>query len=75
MMEFNKIFCDLHPNELISNYCAHGIPYFIQISVMLDSAPPASALTPRSIFRKEQHQITRTSELLTLKCRIISAVA
>lgn len=24
MIEFGKIFCDLHPNELITNYCCRG---------------------------------------------------
>lgn len=75
MIEFNKIFCDLHPNELISNYCAHGTPQLIQNSVTLVSAPPAFALTPKPTTRNEPHLTTRTLEQLTHKCKITSEIA
>lgn len=75
MIEFNKIFCDLHPNELISNYCAHGTPQITQNSATLVSAPPASALTPKPTCRKELHLTTRTSGRLTRKCKITSDAA
>ena len=70
MIEFTKIFCDLHPNELISNYCAHCTSITTQNSAMWPSARLASARTLNPISREELPLTTRTSGLPIPKCRI-----
>lgn len=71
MIEFNRIFCDLHPNELVSNYCTHCTPRFTQNNATLDFALLASAPILRLMSRKEQFLSTRTSGQLTPRCRTL----
>ncbi len=75
MIEFGKIFCDLHPNELVTNYCCRGKSNFIQRSAMWASAPPASAVIPNRTFIVAQPQTTRTLGPLTPTCTIHSGHA
>ena len=60
MIEFNKIFCDLHPNELISNYCSHCNHPSIQNNATYPSAPPASAHTLKHTSKEERPPTTKT---------------
>ena len=69
MIEFNKIFCDLHPNELITNYCCHGTAFLTQNSAMLDSVPPVSAHTLNLISSAGLPLTTKISEPPIQKCR------
>lgn len=75
MIEFNKIFCDLHPNELITNYCCHGTAFFIQNSAMLASVLLVSAHTLNLISNAGLPPITKISEPPTRKCRITLELA
>ena len=70
MIEFNKIFCDLHPNELISNYCCHCTSPITKRNAILDSVPLVSALTLKHTSNAKQSQNTKISELPILKCKI-----
>ena len=72
MIEFTKIFCDLHPNELISNYCAHGTPCPTQNSATLPSVPLVSARTPNHTSRDAPLLTIKTLGAPTRKCRTAS---
>ena len=75
MIEFTKIFCDLHPNELVSNYCAHCTCITTQNNATWLSAQLASARIPNPTSREEVPPTMRTSGPPILKCRIASGHA
>ena len=74
MIEFTKIFCDLHPNELISNYCAHCTLHLIQNNATFPSVPPVSVRTPSPISKDILLLTIKTSEAPTPKCRTASGL-
>jgi len=71
MIDFSRTFCDLHPNELISNFCCKGTSYFIQRNATLDYALHAFAVTLKVTYNAKQLQTIKIYELLTAKCKKI----
>lgn len=70
MIEFGKIFCDLHPNELVTNYCCRGNLSLMQKSATWDYVLLAFAVTPNPIYKEALLPTIRTSELPTPTCMI-----
>ena len=73
MIDFSRTFCDLHPNELITNFCCKGTPALIKRNVTLVFALPASVVILKVISKSELHQNTKISAPPIVKCRKISA--
>jgi hypothetical protein len=71
MIEFSKIFCDLHPNELISNYCSHCTHHKTQNSAISLYVLLAFAVTLSLTSKEELLLSTKTSGLPTQRCRTV----
>ena len=75
MIDFSRTFCDLHPSELISNFCSRCTSPPTQNSATSAPAPPASAPPPKPPSSNAPPPTTKTSALPTPKCRNRYALA
>lgn len=69
MIDFGKLYCDLHPNELISNFCfkCKLIPN-IKKPVWLASVQLAYVLTPNITLITIQPQSIKTLGIPSALC-------
>lgn len=70
MIDFSKIYCHLHPQELVTNFCCKCNSLINQRSASLDYAPTAFAPTPDSTWKRAQPRSTRISGAPTKGHRI-----
>ena len=69
MIDFSRTYCDLHPNELVTNFCAKGTSPSTQKNAWSVCAPLASAPTPKPTSKKARPPTMKTSEGPTARCK------
>lgn len=74
MADFGKAYCNLHPHEVITNFCCKCKDKFTKSNVWWDSAQTASVLTPNHMWRKALLQIMRISKQPVRKCTSASKI-
>lgn len=71
MTDFTKAYCNLHPHELITNFCAKGTPPLTKINVWWDSAPTASAPTRNPMSKRALRPTTKIFVIPARGCRSV----
>jgi hypothetical protein len=69
MIDFSRTFCDLHPNELITNFCCKCTGFITKNNAILASALHAFAHTLKVTSKDEVPQSMKTFVLLIVKCK------
>ncbi len=69
MIDFSRTFCDLHPNELITNFCCKGTHSSTKNNAILVSVLHAFARTPKVTSKDEVLQNMKTFVPLIAKCK------
>lgn len=74
MIDFSRTFCDLHPNELITNFCCKGSDSLTKNNAILASVLHAFAPIPKVTSKDEVPQNMKTFEPLIAKCKRVFAL-
>lgn len=69
MIDFSRTFCDLHPNELITNFCCKGTHSITKNNAISASVLHAFAPTLKVTSKDEVLQNMKTFALLIAKCK------
>lgn len=69
MIDFSRTFCDLHPNELITNFCCKCTHSITKNNATLASVLHAFARTLKVTSKDEVPQNTKIFVPLIAKCK------